>query len=245
MNLPAGLLRELARDLGLGGLDPAEAVGVQYGAFPTADLVLDAWDTLREHWLARDRKALAGVVNELWRPGQANGYLRPTDYGEQLDWLRRRNNTPRLRSVVLSELIATGEQSDGVSSPHTPPKVGTAILTLGEQIFEVEGFQVIVVDDPSGQAPLERLAAYPFERAARGHWSVARWRQRRIWPNYPDLNVQVLDAHGQSVHGRTLLSTVRATYDREELALWPSETAGRTGTSVPTGCHPSDPRGVN
>jgi hypothetical protein len=35
-------------------------------------------------------------------------------------------------------------------------------------------------------------------------------------PNYPDFDTEVLDAHGQAVHGRTLLSTVRATYGQGE-----------------------------
>jgi hypothetical protein len=60
---------------------------------PTEELVLDAWDSLREHWLAHDPAPLAAVVTDLWQPGQGNSYLRPSTAGQQIEWLRRRNNT--------------------------------------------------------------------------------------------------------------------------------------------------------
>jgi SNF2 family DNA or RNA helicase len=221
-NLPPELLKELARDLGLDSPAPADALRATYGPTPEQSFVRDAWGTLREHWLAKEPNALAAVVNELWQAGQANGYLRPADSSEQLDWLGRRNNTTRLRVVVLTQLVAAGERPDTARSPTTATQPGASTSTLSVQIFKVEGFQVLIIEDRARQAPSAPLEAYPFERAASGHWNVARWRQDRFWAHYPDLDVQVLNASGRPVDGRSLLSTVRATHDQEELVLWPN-----------------------
>jgi superfamily II DNA or RNA helicase len=78
-----------------------------------------------------------------------------------------------------------------------------------------------VVADPGGQPALWSFTDYPYQRAARGDWSVAEWRDQRFWANYPDLNVDVLDAAGRSIRGRTLLENVRATYDQGILELGP------------------------
>ena len=53
-NLPPALLNGLAFDLELGPGDPEEALAKAYGIPPTEGLIRDAWESLRERWLADD-----------------------------------------------------------------------------------------------------------------------------------------------------------------------------------------------
>jgi hypothetical protein len=91
----------------------------------------------------------------------------------------------------------------------------TTVGEVVETIRGVERFQVVVYRPESGtKVRSDRQAAlYPFRRAAAGAWTVARWREVRFAPNYPDFAVAVLNGDGEPVHGKTLLSTVRDTYD--------------------------------
>jgi len=85
-----------------------------------------------------------------------------------------------------------------------------ATSTVAEEIFQVEGFDVrFVGGEPESGSYVD---PYPFERAANHVWSVKKWRTSRWEPTYPYFDVEVLDADGAPVHGKTLLSTVRATY---------------------------------
>ncbi len=239
-HLPGPLLDGLVRDLRLTGSDPAGALRSEYGVRPTDKFLLDAWSSVLARWLVDDTQARDGIITVLWQPGAGNGYLRPSSTEEQVDWLRRRNNTPRLRAPVLAALISTGTRAARTASPEVLGGLAASPSTISEQIFQVEGFQVLVVVDPVGQPALWAFNDYPYQRAARGNWSVAEWRDQRFWTNYPDLNVDVLDAAGRSIHGRTLLENVRATYDQSVLELGPGTAAlGRRLTPSPA---PKEPR---
>ncbi len=211
-NLSQQLLKGLARYLGLNRADPTIALQGKYGARPMEDFVRDARPVLEDKWLAQDHESLTAVVEDLWRRNR-DGYRLPSTRQQRLDWLSSRNTTARLCAVMLEQFLATGErtaQGDAVSSN----KPDVTARTLGHQIFEIEGLQVRLVPR-SGAWPLVMSGGdYPFERAARDNWNVARWRERCFEPNYPDFDVEVLDTEGRAVHGRTLLSTVRATYDQ-------------------------------
>ncbi len=116
------------------------------------------------------------------------------------------------------------------------PKVEAAIRNL-------EGFDVQFIDPDGGDPGDYRVADYPYERAARGNWSVARWRDQRFAKTYPDWDVQILDPDGEPVHGRTLLDNLRRAYldaewddtadhepeddeERDEVAERPADDAG-------------------
>jgi hypothetical protein len=86
-----------------------------------------------------------------------------------------------------------------------------ATSTVAEEIFQVDGFDVrFVGGEPESGSYVD---PYPFERAANHVWTVKKWRASRWEPSYPDCGVEVLDADGTPVHGKTLLSTVRTTYE--------------------------------
>jgi type I restriction enzyme M protein len=87
-----------------------------------------------------------------------------------------------------------------------------SVKTVSSQIQEVEGFDVEFVPRDVSDVSSRRVEDYPYQRAARGSWSVTRWKQDRFESNYPDFEVQVLSPDGEAVHGRTLLDNLRAQY---------------------------------
>jgi type I restriction enzyme M protein len=89
--------------------------------------------------------------------------------------------------------------------------VKKSVRTISTQIQAVEGFNIdfLTLD---GKDARQRVPDYPFQRAAKGSWTVAHWRDQRFTPNYSDFDVQVLDGLGDVVHGKTHLSRVRASY---------------------------------
>ena len=95
--------------------------------------------------------------------------------------------------------------------PDEPPS--EAILeNLSRQVFTVEGFRVRLTVR-SGNTLTSSMASYDYNKCARSTWSVSDWKQKRLSGRYSALCVEVLDATGIAVHGRTLLSTVRKTYE--------------------------------
>jgi type I restriction enzyme M protein len=94
------------------------------------------------------------------------------------------------------------------------------VTTVAAQIGEIEGFEVRFVDGDEDLSH-RRVDEYSFERAARGNWTIAKWRDSRFWSLYPDYDVEVLKPDGSVAHGKTLLDTLRTAWsaggDAEEL----------------------------
>jgi hypothetical protein len=84
--------------------DPVQALEAEYGAVATEGLVAEGWVSLRERWLAHDAEPLGAVVGDLWQRSR-DGYRLPSTTKQRLEWLRERNNTPRLREIVLGRFI--------------------------------------------------------------------------------------------------------------------------------------------
>ena len=210
-NLPADLLRALARHAGIASADLPADLRKLYGARPTSDFVRDVRGVLQDRWLARNPAALSAVIDQLWKPGGRDGYRRPSEPKAQLTWLEARNTTAKLCEVLLEHFLVLGSQAP--ATPRSlPAPPATDLATLAQQVLDVEGFAV-QLRAPAGTAS-QRLDPYPFERAARGTWNVARWRDQRFVPTYPGLDVDVLDGAGRPVHGRALLSNVRASQEQ-------------------------------
>jgi type I restriction enzyme M protein len=86
-----------------------------------------------------------------------------------------------------------------------------SVSRVAAEIGEIEGFDVRFVDGDD-DVSARRVDDYPFERAARGNWTVAKWRESRFWATYPDYDVEVLKPDGTVAHGKTLLDTLRAAW---------------------------------
>lgn len=68
----------------------------------------------------------------------------------------------------------------------------------------------VVVRASSGQ----EVSEYEYTNAAQANWSVTKFLQQRIQPHIGDLEVIVLEGDGEEPHGRTLLSSIRNSYQR-------------------------------
>jgi hypothetical protein len=80
---------------------------------------------------------------------------------------------------------------------------------IEHRIYEKEEVRV-VIRTPSDTD----LAAYSYQRAAPGTMSVSEWLRSRIYGLTDDLEVVVVDGNGAVPHGRTRMSTLRASYER-------------------------------
>ena len=89
------------------------------------------------------------------------------------------------------------------------------VAFIERRIFALEGFRVkLCTNDGVDLRSDRRLpSGFPaYERRAADTSTVAQWKAARFRPAFVGLDVQVLDAAGRPVHGRTLLGTVRRTY---------------------------------
>jgi type I restriction enzyme M protein len=84
--------------------------------------------------------------------------------------------------------------------------------SISDDIYNLEGFPVIFLDADGADASSKRVVEYPYQRAARGTWSVKQWKQDRFAAAYPEFNVEVIDPDGNVVHGRTLLDNIRQSW---------------------------------
>jgi hypothetical protein len=126
-SLPPSLLRELGLDLDI--LPPAdEALRARYGARPEPDFVRDAWPTLLDAWLGRDRRSREWVIEALQARhiGVATAPLRSA--ADQMEYLRSCPNSSALREVVVAIFTAFGEAEPvrtpvPSESPAPPPSL--------------------------------------------------------------------------------------------------------------------------
>jgi hypothetical protein len=88
------------------------------------------------------------------------------------------------------------------------------IRSIESRIQKVEGFRVRILYERGRDVRSDRsnLPGYPYERALKNASSVRDWADRRFRTAYPGFDVEVVNAAGGKVHGRTKLATVRDTY---------------------------------
>ena len=87
---------------------------------------------------------------------------------------------------------------------------------IERRIAELEGFEVrIVRGGVDVRGNMEIPVHYPmYSRRANDSATVAEWKAARFRPTFVGLDVEVLSASGEAVHGLTALRTVRASYLR-------------------------------
>jgi hypothetical protein len=88
------------------------------------------------------------------------------------------------------------------------------VKKIEARIKKIEGFNVQIRHQNGRDVRSDRglLPAYPFERMLKNSNSVSKWKRGRFKRSYPGFEVDVLDASGDKIHGRTRLSNVRDTY---------------------------------
>jgi len=86
------------------------------------------------------------------------------------------------------------------------------VSTIVEQVRNVEGFNIKILDGEIQKpyCPNKKVDfSYDYKRAASSKMTVSQWSQQRM----PDeVGVEVVNAEGKTVHGRTQLNTVRQSY---------------------------------
>jgi hypothetical protein len=85
-----------------------------------------------------------------------------------------------------------------------------SIKNIERDIRALEGFAVVIKSDGTNR---RNLPEYDYGRAARAPFTVADWKRRRIEPNYPGLDVDVLRADGRRATASTTLAKIRSDYD--------------------------------
>ena len=84
---------------------------------------------------------------------------------------------------------------------------------VAKTISKIEGFEVSFVDDDGNIVDDADVASYRFQRAAKNTWTLAQWRESRIEVEYPEQWIVAWRPDGTEAHGRTLLETLRRSYD--------------------------------
>lgn len=138
-NVPAGLLRALAKELFIEDPeDPVQALRAAFGARPKEDFVAAAWATLRERWLRTDKDARDRVVQTLCDLRHEPEW--PTGQRDQMTFLRRLRVGHNLRQVVLDEFISMGDAfislGDGVASTASKADAKTLAAPMSKAIPE-------------------------------------------------------------------------------------------------------------
>ena len=85
-----------------------------------------------------------------------------------------------------------------------------SIKNIERDIRALEGFSVVIRSDGTNR---RNLPEYDYGRAARAPFTVADWKRRRIEPNYPGLEVDVLRADGRRATATMTLARIRSDYD--------------------------------
>ena len=91
------------------------------------------------------------------------------------------------------------------------------VKNVEKKIWDVEGFQVNFLSSQGKNLRDNKrdMPQYPFTRKASGDMTVNEWKHNRFYPNYPGLEIEVLDVVNIPVAGQTKLKNVRATYSEE------------------------------
>jgi len=171
-NLPEPRLSQLAVALGLGSRDPGRSLRLAYGARPTHVFAQEAWPHLRAVWLADDDDLRVQIVQDLWQAGVGAGDF-PQGREAETAFLTARNNTQRLREIVLTALLQLGEHSAGKEHQNVQgsrsEQPGVTSLPIDRQDSRTDGTAVASatatatalessITSPSQPAPRKVLA---------------------------------------------------------------------------------------
>lgn len=82
-------------------------------------------------------------------------------------------------------------------------------VEIEQAVFELDEIRIVIRAGSTSQ-----LGSYQYARKAAENASVSEWLEQRIKPAINGHGVVVVDGNGNIPHGRTRLSTVRASYER-------------------------------
>jgi len=145
-NLPTDLLDALVGALHLDGDDPAAVLAARYGVRPKVDLVRDAWPVLRDTWLAHSAMSRRAVVRVLRAHKLGDRTIDVSTVRGQNAYLHTCRNSNPLRTIVLDQLVHTGETSLPLPKRRrTTPAWATFERDLAVNLAALDAGQVVVV----------------------------------------------------------------------------------------------------
>lgn len=78
------------------------------------------------------------------------------------------------------------------------------------RVWEVDTVRIVIRDRQT-----QSVGAYSQKNAAKENWNITGYLKNRISPLIGDREVVVLDGKGKIPNGRTLLKTIRLSYNRK------------------------------
>jgi hypothetical protein len=116
--------------------------------------------------------------------------------------------------TIFVQLVLTMRTTDGniLAMSHS-----VQAKNVEKKIWDIEGFAVRIMHSDGRDMRGDRggIPQYAYERCARNDMTVEGWKNQRFKPSYPGLEVEILDASGETAPGQTKLGTVRDTYLEE------------------------------
>lgn len=83
------------------------------------------------------------------------------------------------------------------------------VFEFEQRVLELEEIEIRI------RAPRYTVVEdYEYQRQAAGTMSVTNWLDTRIRPAIGDIEVSIVDGNLREPHGRTLLNTLRRSYER-------------------------------
>jgi hypothetical protein len=82
-------------------------------------------------------------------------------------------------------------------------------LEIEQAVFELEEIRIVIRAPANGN-----FEPYQYTRKAAENASIAEWLEQRVKPIINGHGVVVVDGNGNIPHGRTRLSTLRASYEK-------------------------------
>ena len=82
------------------------------------------------------------------------------------------------------------------------------VAELEKKVWDQDGVRIVLRDRSRA-----RVGKYIRQNAARETWSIKKFLDNRINPLVREKEVVVLDGKGKIPHGRTLLKTIRLSYN--------------------------------
>ena len=79
---------------------------------------------------------------------------------------------------------------------------------LEKKVWDQDGVRIVLRDCSTA-----KVSNYIRQNAAQETWSIKKFLNNRINPLIKDREVVVLDGKGKIPHGRTLLKTIRLSYN--------------------------------
>ena len=83
------------------------------------------------------------------------------------------------------------------------------VLEFEQRVLDLE--EIVIRVRASGK---EEVDDYVYQRQAADSIRVSTWLHTRILPSIRNFDVSIVDGNLHEPHGRTLLSTLRASYER-------------------------------